>query len=237
MARYEGLDVLVMQVKPYRETSALVTVFSKQQGRFTLLMRGVRNRKSNLLVQPFVIARVSCFGKGSLLTSTKYDLVAQFELSGNSLSAGFYLLEVLRRSMVEYQAEPQVFDLAVQTLQQLKRIQTPDSRQIAQCLRPFDFNLLKLLGFGLDFEHDAQSGESVVAEKQYHLVPEVGFVSTDSTPQAEDAHLYSGQQLLAISRWALRSNEDLQAAGRISQALLPALIGHEPIVSRSLWST
>ena len=233
--RYEDLDALVMQVRSYRETSAMVQVFSRQAGRFSMVMRGARKPRRPQLVQPFVLARMSCFGKGSLLTNVKYEVTGQVLLQGNQLAAGLYVLEVLRRSTVEFQAEPQVYELVLDCLQQLQQLPSAETVQVSQCLRPFELNLLDCLGYGVDFSCDAHSGMPIEADADYCLVEETGFVKAGPGQSAN--WQTSGAVLLAIAANDFSHTATLQAAQKITHQLLPALIGHEPLVSRALWST
>ncbi len=233
--RYEDLHALVMQVRPYRESSALVSVFSLEAGRFTMVVRGVRNRKRTVLVQPFVQARISCFGKGTLLTNSKYEVTGQFHLTGNQLSAGFYVLEILRRSLAEFQIEQDIYRMVLDCLTRLAHLDVADTHTVGQCLRPFELNLLQALGYGLDLAHDALSGEPLDPDRHYQLQTELGVVETPTVEQTETT--YSGRVLLDIAARDFNRVETLNAAQRITHLLLPALIGHAPLVSRSLWST
>ncbi|MEM7097067.1 MAG: DNA repair protein RecO [Pseudomonadota bacterium] len=248
--RYTDISFLILKASAYRETSTLVSGFSAEAGRFSMIMKGTRRRKDAPLVQPFVLAHVSCVGKGALLTNTKYEVQKRFEFQGNILSAGFYVLEVLSRSLVEYQSEPAVYHLSLKTLHELEAIQehmTDHSRSanngvqmmaaVASRLRPFEIRLLDLLGYGVDFLHEAGTGQPITQGEYYALCPGEGFVAQPAFSADKEADRYPGQVLQDIAQSDYSKIETLNAAQKITHCLLPELVGHEPLLSRSLWST
>ena len=102
--RYTNIDALVLHVRPYRESSALVDLYTKQHGKVHAVMRGVRGNKAAKQgsgAQPFNRAVVSLSGRGQLLTVTQFEAMQHFMLAGKTLHAGLYLLEVISKRLLK----------------------------------------------------------------------------------------------------------------------------------------
>ena len=224
--RLGDLAALVIHVKPYRETSALVQFFTRQEGRFTAVMRGVHRQRRGAAVQPFYYGVLSCYGRSNLMTVTQWELTGRYDLAGDALSAGFYVLELITRCLGEKQSEPAVFD-ATQTV--LLGLQ--EEQPLAPLLRNFELDLLADLGYAIDYRHDAQSGAAIEPDKRYQFLPEGGFVETQSHQQC-----YQGEVLLAIGARRFSDPLTLRTAKQVNQAALAPLLGSAPLISRALYT-
>jgi DNA repair protein RecO (recombination protein O) len=219
------MPALVVHVRPYRESSAMVQFFTRSEGRFVGVMRGVQRRRNPVSVQPFCYGSLSCYGRGNLMTVTQFEQTGRYTLQGDALSAGFYVLELITRCLGERQSEPTVFDATLTVLSQLEAEQA-----LAPVLRLFELQLLNALGYGVDFRHAATTGSAILEDKCYSYVPELGFVETQ-----EQESSYPGHVLLAIAAHQLNGAAVLRAAKAINQSALAPLIGSAPLVSRSLY--
>ncbi len=229
--RVEGTPAIVIHVQPYRETSALVRFLTRDMGRLSTVMRGARKNKTGMAVQTFAHGLLSAVGRGDLLTVTRFEVQAPFMLSGDGLNAGFYVLELVTRSLTDHQAEPEVFEATTNVLTLLASAQ--DRGDIARALRRYEHALLAALGFGVDYGWDAEKQAPVIPGGTYEYVPEFGFraCTQDQSGALEGRHLialasgiYAGPDALRVSRTVMR------------QALIP-LIGHKPLASRQLFRT
>ncbi len=112
----------VLHSYPYRETSMIVEVFSRQHGRVALIARGARRPRSALrgLLMGFQPLTLSWFGKHELRTLHKAEWQGgQPQLQGKALLCGFYLNELLLNLMVRDDPHEQLFDYYQLTLQRL----------------------------------------------------------------------------------------------------------------------
>ena len=104
----------VLHHRPYRDTSRIVELFSREHGRLTLFARGARGPKSRTasLLQPFVPLLVSWRGHGDAAQLTGAELVAGGSpgLPPAVLMSGFYLNELLLRLTTRDDAHPELFD-------------------------------------------------------------------------------------------------------------------------------
>ena len=93
---------LMLHVRPYRETSAIVQMFTQGQGRLTGVLRGYRGKKQGQSsIQPFNLGTMSWVGRSELVTIQKFESHHFIALQGEALYAGFYVLELLTRLLRE----------------------------------------------------------------------------------------------------------------------------------------
>ena len=150
----------VLHTQPYRETSLLVEVLSRDHGRFTLVARGARRPRSDLRGQllPFQPLQLAWFGKGELRTLHTVDWrggVPQF--AGQRLVCGFYLNELLLRLSPRDDPSPELFQLYDRTVRGMAR-----SDSLPDVLRRFELNLLTVLGYTPPCSEDA-AGQPLAA--------------------------------------------------------------------------
>ena len=228
--RLQDLTALVVHLRPYRESSALVQFLTREHGRIAGVMKGLHRGRRTQNVQPFQLGRLSCTGKTGLLTVTGFEIVERIDLTGDALSAGFYVLELISRGLAERQVEPGVYDAAVTALRGLSA-----QEDFAPCLRQFELSLLTQLGYGLDYRHDSDSGTAIAADGLYDLIEEQGFVRVDDTGAGASA-LVPGWVLLAIAAGDFSQARVRHAAKRLNQRALAPLIGSAPLISRSMYT-
>lgn len=228
--RYNDLAALVVHTRAYRETSAMVQFFTQEQGRFVGVVKGLRRGRNPVQMQPFSFGSLSCFGRGSMVTVTQFDSDGRFDLVGDALIAGFYVLELISRALVEWQSEPRVFEATHRVLAELAHgEQFP--QDMARCLRKFETKLLDELGYGIDCSIVAESGSPIESDGYYESVRETGFVLAEASSRS-----IPGWVLLAISEQDFSHPQVLRVAKQLNQQALEPLIGSQPIVSRSLLS-
>jgi len=172
--RIQNEPAFVLHSYPYRETSLILDVFSRQYGRLAIVARGARRPKSSLrgLVMSFQPLFLSWFGKGELRTLHSAEWQGgQPYLQGTALMCGFYLNELLLNLLVREDPHEGLFDIYSDTLQLLAR----QSEQAAN-LRRFEKRMLQELGYALVLDEEAGSGRKVRAEGCYRYVIEHGVL-------------------------------------------------------------
>lgn len=224
MTRVNGEAALVLHARPYRETSAIVSLLTAGHGRVSVVARGVRGGRRGNVLQPFNRVRVGWSGRGSLATLTGAELTRHAWLAGNPLAAGFYVLELISRLLVEQESMLRVFEGACWTLERLER---PDE-SMDVVLRNFERLLLEELGYGLDFERDAESGAELIPGEHYQLHPQFGFVID------RGGRGYLGEVVLSIGSADYTERQVRVAAKKIFRQALRPLLGPRPLASRRL---
>jgi DNA repair protein RecO (recombination protein O) len=173
-ARQGDQPAYVLHTYPYRETSLIVEVFSRDFGRLPLMARGARRPKSAVrgLLLSFQPLSLGWFGKAELRTLHSAEWQGgQPLLQGTALICGFYLNELLLKLLHRDDPHEQLFLYYQETLQELAR-----RTDHAAVLRRFEMNLLKELGYALTLGHDAESGAAIEPDRYYRYVFERGPV-------------------------------------------------------------
>lgn len=138
----------ILHHRPYRDTSRILEVQTREFGRLALFARGVRGPKVKYggLLQPFNPLLVSWSGWGEAPNLTGAELAGEvLPVPAPALMSAFYLNELLLKLTTQHDPAPGVFDVYHAALQALKQ-QAP----VAATLRQFEQSLLQLLGYGSD---------------------------------------------------------------------------------------
>jgi DNA repair protein RecO (recombination protein O) len=228
--RLEDEPAFVLHSYPFRETSLLVEVFSRQHGRVPLVARGARRPKSAVrgLLMNFQPLSLSWFGKHELRTLHSAEWQGgQPLLQGTALLCGFYLNELLLNLMVRDDPHEQLFDYYQQTLQRLAR-----GADMASALRCFEKHLLQELGYALLLEHEAGSSTAIDPELSYRYVVERGAVR--DTADAADGLLLSGKTLQDIAVDDYRDAQSARQGKQLMRMLLNHHLGGKVLHTREL---
>jgi DNA repair protein RecO (recombination protein O) len=218
----------VLHQRPYRETSQLLECLTETHGRMGLVARGSRRAGSRqrALLQPFAPLKLSWVRRGELgrLTHVEADGPAH-ALEGQPLLAGYYASEVLLKLTARGDPNAAVFSCYSRCLAQLEQTQ-----KVARTLRIFELELLSALGYGLELESDATTGEPLRADSSYVFELEHGFRRADVADS--DADVYSGRDLIALEQRSLDDEASLRTAQRLLGRALKAHLGDRPLKSR-----
>ncbi len=222
----------LLHQRPYRETSALLEVFTETHGRVGLVARGVRAARSKQRgeLQPFRALRLSWQARGELgtLTGVEADGVTT-ALCGDALYSGFYLNELLVRLLARHDPHPQLFAAYRASLAALA-----GGGSVEPVLRLFEMRLLQEAGYGLQLEFEVENGEMLQADALYDYHLESGAVIVDTA--AAGGFVFPGASLLAMARGDLSQPEVLQDAKRLMRAALRLYLGDKPLRSRELFA-
>ena len=162
----------VLHSYPYKETSLVIDVFSRQYGRIALLAKGAKRAHSQLrgVLQTFQPLTLSWSGKSELQTLTAAEWVGGMRpLEKNPLLCGFYLNEIILKLLQRDDPQPLLFDEYVATINQLAHVEP-----VPIVLRKFELNLLKMAGVLNDLSFCIQQRATVLPETLYVVDPESG---------------------------------------------------------------
>ena len=109
----------MLHTYPFRETSLIVEVFSRDFGRVALLARGARRPRSALrgVLLAFQPLEVGWAGKGEVQTLMKAEWQGgQPLLAGKALFCGYYLNELLMHLLPREDAHERLFAVYADTL-------------------------------------------------------------------------------------------------------------------------
>ena len=214
--------------RPWRDTSRILEVLTREHGRLTLFARGVRAPRARLapVLQPFQLLLLSWSGRGEAPQLTAAERAApEAPLPGGCLLAAFYLNELLLRLTARHDAQPELFDHYHDTLEQLRA-----GAALEPCLRIFEKRLLEVLGYGLDLALEAHSGRPLEPDGYYDFRPGVGLLPA----RARGPEALSGRALLGLARDRLSGARELADARRLLQAALSACLEGRPLATRAV---
>lgn len=228
--RIQDDPAFVLHSYPFRETSLIVEVFSRNHGRVPLVARGARRPRSAIrgLLMGFQPLTLSWFGKHELRTLHSAEWQGgQPQLQGTALMCGFYLNELLLNLMARDDPHESLFDYYQQTLQRLAQEQDH-----AFTLRSFEKHMLQELGYALSLETEAGSGRPVVPECSYRYILERGAVA--ETPDSSHGMPVAGKTLLDMAADDYSDAVTARQSKQLMRMLLDHHLAGKPLHTREL---
>lgn len=223
----------VLHARPYRETSLLVEVLSRDHGRLGLLARGARRDRSPVrgLLQPFRPLFLSWAGRSELMTLAGVEPVpATHLLTGQALLSGLYLNELVVRLLTRHDPHPDLFHAYGQAI---ARLTEPELEE--EALRVFEKRLLEALGYGMGLAGKDWAGRPIDPGARYVYEVERGAVPCGS--DREDGTAVNGETLLALGTERLVGAGVRREAKRLMRLVLAHHLGERPLRSRELFPT
>jgi DNA repair protein RecO (recombination protein O) len=215
----------ILHHRPYRDTSRILEVMTREHGRLSLFARGVRGPKAKLasILQPFQLLLLSWSGRGEAAQLTGAES-ADHEppIPASCLMATFYLNELLMKLTTRHDPIPSLFDDYHATVEGLRR-----GMLLEPALRVFEKRLLDALGYGLDLTQ-AQSGSPIEPDRYYHFRPAQGLFPT----VVGAAGALSGRSLIGLAHEQLASARELEDARRLLQAALAQCLEGRELTTR-----
>lgn len=214
----QPLAAYVLHHHDWSESSLILELFTREQGRVAAIAKGAKRPYSQLrsVLLPFQRIMV-LLGSRREEQGTEVSLLRSAEwagggamLGGAALLAGFHLNELLLRGLARHDPHPALFDACAATLPVLA---TGDEAEVAAALRAFELCLLNETGVLPELSRITATQATVAASARHQLLPEVGVCA-----QADGAPGITGATLVALQ--AALSAGDL---GGLRQACLGAL--------------
>ncbi|CAN5441180.1 DNA repair protein RecO [soil metagenome] len=162
----------VLHSYPYKETSLIVDVFSRDYGRIPLMAKGAKRPHSKLrgVLQTFQPLSVGWSGKSEVRTLISAEWIGGLlPLEKSALLCGFYLNELLVKLLARDDPHPGLFDHYVAALNQLAH-----NEPAPIVLRKFEWALLKETGVVGDLSRCTVTGNAIEVAQNYVVDPESG---------------------------------------------------------------
>jgi DNA repair protein RecO (recombination protein O) len=172
--RQDAQPAFVLHSYPFKETSLVVELFTRDLGRIAVVAKGARRPKSSLrgVLLAFQPLLVSWTGRGEVHTLVRAEWDGAYQpLRGLALICGFYVNELLLKLMPRHDAHEGLFETYAATLGALE-----GAREPAGVLRTFEKALLRELGYAMTLDRDVESGHSLAAQQRYTYFVERGPV-------------------------------------------------------------
>jgi DNA repair protein RecO (recombination protein O) len=227
--RVQQQPAYVLHHRPFRDTSQLLDVISREYGKVTLVARGSRAAKSRLrgLLRPFQPLRLSWYVRSDLGTLTGAEIdAAPHSLAGDALLSAYYANELVLNFLHRHDPQPEIFDAYARVIAALS-----GSAELAANLRVFEMELLRLLGYAVNVEYDASLHEPIDASGFYEYRVEQGPVPVS---RSQGPMVFSGGHLLAIAECRFDDAAVLRDAGRLLRAVIRHHLDGRELKSRKV---
>jgi DNA repair protein RecO (recombination protein O) len=224
------LTAYVLHRYDWSESSLILDVFTREQGRLVVAAKGAKRPYSQLrsVLLPFQRLHIAlgrqpkaeAAGNSPADAPTREVQTLRSAdwaggaamLTGAALFSGFYLNELLMKLLARQDAHVLLFDAYAQTLPVLA---SRHDAQVQSALRAFELTLLQQLGVLPDLSLVTLTLEPVRADCRYALLPEAGVAPA----QPDDAASLSGAELIGVQAALLHGS--LAAAQQACALALP----------------
>ncbi len=221
----------VLHARPFRESSRLLEVLSRDHGRVGLVARGARGPKSRLrgVLQPFRPLLLNWRRRGDLGTLTHADQVAAPPpLIGEALYCGLYVNELTLRLLMRHDPNTEVFEQYRETLGALA-----GGAALQTSLRLYEKQLLEATGFGLMLDREHGGGAAIEPQAMYDYQPERGPVRVSGSGNGRPGVVH-GRVLLALDAGHV-DEADWRSLRAMMRRVLRHHLGDRPLASEALY--
>lgn len=228
--RQDAQPGFVLHSRAYRESSLILEAFTRDHGRVALMARGARRPKSALrgILLSFQPLLMSWSGRSELRTLTRAEWQGAYRpLKGQALICGFYLNELLLKTLPRDDPHDQLFEVYQETLAALG-----EGSEQSPALRRFEMCLLRELGYAVILDRDVEHGEPVARESSYVYVVERGPVRAAGVPRTGVE--LSGQTLLDMRSGVFTSAATQQQSKLLMRTLINHCLGDQVLHTRQL---
>jgi len=215
----------ILHSHPYRDTSLLLDVFTRHQGRVSVLAKGAKRPYTQWrasVFQTFQTLSMSFTSKSDVKTLLDAEWVGGIPmLQGAALISGYYMNEWLRRGLARDDVHEGLFDAYQHSLADLSLSPVAEH---AAVLRGFEMQLLEQLGFGVPL--------SVVGDIEPNLL--YGLNQHEWILQANAAITVHGQTLIDMRNADFHAPQTAQEAKILLRHFLHRYVGDKPLHTRNL---
>ncbi len=220
----------VLHSYPYRETSLIIDVLTRDHGRLALVAKGAKRPHSALrgVLQTFQPLALSWSGKSELRTLTGAEWVGgMLPLAGDALLCGFYVNELLVKFCAREDPHPPLFKHYLVTLTRLAHGEAP-----VQVLRSFERVLLRETGYAMSLGRTV-ARRAVQPDGRYVFDPERGVRDADDSVPSHWP-VVSGQTLLDMEEDDYHRALTVAQSKTLMRFLLNTYLGGTPLATRQI---
>ncbi len=228
-ARVQQEAAFVLHHRPFRDSSQILDVLSREHGKLALVARGSRGTRSRLkgVLRPFLPLRMSWVQRGDMGTLTGAESAGEpLSLGGDALMAGYYVNELLIHFLHRHDPQPEIFDLYASALRELRA-----GTDVAATLRRFEIAFLELIGYALNLRFEAGTDQPLRAAQNYEYRVEQGPVPVS---RADGLMVFRGEQLESIGGQSFDDASTLRAANRLLRQVLAFHLGGKELKTRKV---
>ncbi len=227
--RVEQQPAFVLHERPYRETSLLVELITRDYGRIGVVARGVRSARPRLsrgVLRPLQALAVSYTMRGELGTLTDAEATAPPLAPGEQgLACALYVNELTLRLLPRQDPHADVFDHYAACIAALVHER---AAALAWTLRRYERDLLAAIGYALALDTCADSGRPIEPNRLYRYDPEAGVLAAGV---GERGISVSGVALIALRDDAMPAAEPLRELKRLMRQVIRHQLGGRELAS------
>ena len=231
IARQDGQPVYVLHTYPFKETSLVVELLTRDFGRIAAVAKGARRPRSAMrgMLQSFQPLIAAWSGKSELrnLHSLEWG-EGLLLLQGEALMCGFYLNELLLRLLPREDAHEALFDYYGQTLRTLAQ-----GKEHGTTLRRFELKMLQEMGYAVPLDQD-EHDSAIEATRAYYYVAERGACSLQAQSMQRNGVQLTGKTLLDMAQDDYSDPQTQQQSKQLMRVLLAHYLGDKPLHTRQL---
>lgn len=150
-------EAIVLRGLDYGETSRIVTIFTRQKGKVSVIAKGARKTKSSFgsTLQPMAYTQVVFYYKPTrtlqvLTESSHVEAFHQLNRSLDRITIGLRVVELVDALLEEEDPQPRAFNLTLQVLQALDRA----GERVANVWPYAQLRLARLMGVAPAIDRD-----------------------------------------------------------------------------------
>lgn len=156
---YQGTEALVLKSFDTRETDAIITIFSRDLGKVSVVVKGVKKPQSSLrgMVQPFCRSHFYLTRSGEMYLMTQGKIISFYGNIREDLTKtlqAVYILELLDKSLVDNDPNQGLYRMTTEVLGFLDENEAP-----GLVVRYFELKLLGMLGFAPELNQCSNCGQ------------------------------------------------------------------------------
>ena len=232
LQRQDNQAVYVLHTYPFKETSLVVELFSRNFGRVVVTAKGARRPRSAVrgMLQSFQPLQATWSGKLELKTLHGLEWAGGLLLlKGEALMCGFYMNELMLRLLPREDAHEALFEYYAATLKILSL-----GQNLATTLRRFELKLLQELGYAIPLYQDTD--QSMILETQaYHYEAEYGASKANGILSLmSNGVQLNGSTLVDMANDDYRRLQTQQQSKQLMRYLLAHYLGDKPLHTRQL---
>ena len=219
----------VLHRRPFRDSSQILDIITRDYGKIAVVARGSRGSKSRLagVLRPFLPLRVSWVSKSELGTLTGAEVAGKpAGMAGDAMLSAYYVSELLLHFLHRHDPQPEIYALYAEAIDALAR-----TDNVAASLRSFELEFLSLLGYAVNLDHAHGSQEPLDPGQYYEYRMEQGLVAVERT---EGPLILAGERLQAIALQRFDDVQVLRDANRLLREIIAFHLGGKELKSRKV---
>lgn len=230
MTRRTEQQAFLLHSTPYRETSLIVDLFTRDLGRVSAVAKGAKRPRSALraVLLQFQPLNIAFSGRNELRTLIAAEWAGgTIAPVGSALLCAFYLNELLVRLLPREDAHPGLYDGYQSALASLSAGEPLD-----QTLRRFEWLLLRETGYAPDLGSDS-AHQPIEAARSYRWLPTSGFVAADAA-RNDPGQLVDGSTLRDLASGQFESINTRSQAKYLTRAILAHHLDGQALRTRQI---